>query len=84
MKLPAVAIAVPFASGIALGLHPSVARHAPSRFFALSLLAGVHILQNGRNAAGNLCFGECLKGKNGAGTSVRTEIPNQKQDSEKK
>jgi hypothetical protein len=53
MKLPAVAIAVPFASGIALGLHPSVARHAPSLvflslcFFAVSLLAGVHIFQNG-------------------------------------
>ena len=53
MKPPAVAIAVPFASRIALGLHPSVARHAPSLvflslcFFAVSPLAGLHIFQNG-------------------------------------
>jgi hypothetical protein len=31
MKLPAVAIAAAFASGIALGLHPVVARHASSQ-----------------------------------------------------
>jgi len=32
MKLPAAAIAVPFASGIALGLHPSVEPRAGARF----------------------------------------------------
>jgi len=38
MKLLAVAIAVPFASGMARALHPSVARHAPSLVF-LSLVS---------------------------------------------
>jgi hypothetical protein len=37
MRLPAVAIAAAFAVGIALGLHPAVARHVPSPVF-LSLL----------------------------------------------
>jgi competence protein ComEC len=33
MKLPAVAIAALFAGGIALGLHPAIAHHAPSHLF---------------------------------------------------
>jgi competence protein ComEC len=40
MKLPAVAIAAAFASGIALGLYPAVARNASSlAFLAISFLA---------------------------------------------
>src|SRR5271168_1030001 len=35
MKLPAVAIAAPFAGGIALGLSPLIARHATSSVFLL-------------------------------------------------
>src|SRR5258705_91086 len=40
MKLPAVAIAAAFAVGIALGLHPVVARHASSlAFLSVSFVA---------------------------------------------
>jgi len=56
MKLPAVAIAAAFASGIALGLHPMVARHASSlAFLSLSFVAvavlvttGIVLLKFGR------------------------------------
>lgn len=56
MKLPAVAIAAAFASGIALGLHPAVLPHVTSRFllavcFAASLVlivAGLALAKMGR------------------------------------
>src|SRR6266851_39374 len=48
MKLPAVAIAAAFASGIALGLHPVVARHASSlAFLSLSFLAVALLVTTG-------------------------------------
>lgn len=48
MKLPAVAIAAAFASGIALGLHPAVARHASSlAFLSLSFLAVALLVTTG-------------------------------------
>jgi len=68
MKLPAVAIAAAFASGIALGLHPVVARHGSSlAFLSLSFVAvallvatGIVLLQFGRvfpaAAASLLCW----------------------------
>ncbi len=68
MKLPAVAIAAAFASGIALGLHPVVVRHASSpiflslSFLAVTLLvsAGILLLNFGRlflaAAASLLCW----------------------------
>src|SRR3981189_14565 len=60
MKLAAMAIAAAFASGIALGLHPVVARHRPSRIFlslsflAVALLgsAGIVLLRFGRSLFG--------------------------------
>jgi competence protein ComEC len=56
MRLPAVAIAAAFASGIAVGLHPAVVRHASSHillasFFmsaALSLVLGILLVKSGR------------------------------------
>src|SRR5260370_30388250 len=56
MKLPAVAIAAAFASGIALGLHPVVARNASSHillssFFiliAVLVLVGIILVRAGR------------------------------------
>src|SRR6266446_9157897 len=68
MKLPAVAIAAAFASGIALGLHPLVARHASSLAFlslsfvvvALLVTTGMVLLKLGRlflaAAASLLCW----------------------------
>ena len=68
MKLPAVAIAAAFASGIVLGLHPAVARHALSIAFlslsfvavALLVMTGIVLLQSGRvfsaAAASLLCW----------------------------
>ena len=48
MKLPAVAIAAAFATGIALGLHPAVVPHATSRFFlGLCFAAGVVLIVAG-------------------------------------
>ena len=48
MKLPAVAIAAAFASGIALGLHPAVARHALSiAFLSLSFVAVALLVTTG-------------------------------------
>jgi competence protein ComEC len=45
MKLPAVAIAAAFACGIALGLHPAVARNASSVFLLLTcIIAGVALI----------------------------------------
>ena len=44
MKLPAVAIAAAFASGIALGLHPAVAGHASSLVFLSLSFLGVTLL----------------------------------------
>ena len=44
MKLPAVAIAAAFANGIAVGLHPVVARHASSLAFLSLAFAGVALL----------------------------------------
>jgi competence protein ComEC len=46
MKLPAVAIAAAFACGIALGLHPAVARNASSHILLISflVLAAVFLL----------------------------------------
>ena len=50
MKLPAVAIAAAFACGIALGLHPAVARHASSFDFASHFLVlAMALLVLGRN-----------------------------------
>jgi competence protein ComEC len=56
MRLPAVAIAVAFAGGILLGLHPAVARNASSHtllfsfftFIVVLLLAGIILLRIGR------------------------------------
>src|SRR5437899_9515366 len=68
MKLPAMAIAAAFASGIVLGLHPSVARHTLSVAFlsrsfvavALLVMTGIVLLQSGRvfpaAAASLLCW----------------------------
>ncbi len=48
MKLPAVTIAAAFASGIALGLHPVVARHASSlAFLSLSFVAVAFLVTTG-------------------------------------
>jgi hypothetical protein len=46
MRLPAVAIAAAFASGIAFGLHPAVARNASSHILlsSLFLLIAVFVL----------------------------------------
>jgi hypothetical protein len=44
MKLPAVAIVAAFASGIALGLHPSVVPHATSPFFLAACFASCLVL----------------------------------------
>jgi hypothetical protein len=59
MKLPGVAIAALFLSGIALGLHPLLAAHATSHDFisggflgtALSLCAGIILANTGRLSA---------------------------------
>lgn len=68
MKLPVLAIAAAFASGIALGLHPVMARHAPSPVFlsllflmvALFVTAGIVFWKFGRlsiaAAASLLCW----------------------------
>jgi len=68
MKLPAMAIAAAFASGIVLGLHPAVARHTLSIAFlslsfvavALLVMTGIVLLQSGRvfsaAAASLLCW----------------------------
>lgn len=40
MKLPGVAIAALFLTGIALGLHPLLARHATSQGFILGSFLG--------------------------------------------
>jgi competence protein ComEC len=47
MRLPAVAIAAAFASGIALGLHPAVARTASSLTFLASFFLAVAFLAAG-------------------------------------
>src|SRR6266481_9024993 len=48
MKLPALTIAAAFASGIALGLHPVVARHASSlAFLSLSFVAVAFLVTTG-------------------------------------
>ena len=55
MRLPAVAIVAAFASGIVLGLHPTVARNASSHILLSSLfllvaffvLAGILLLRIG-------------------------------------
>jgi uncharacterized protein DUF4131 len=44
MKLPAVAIAAAFASGIALGLHPAVLPHITSAFFLTVFIAASLVL----------------------------------------
>jgi hypothetical protein len=44
MRLPAVAIAAAFACGIALGLHPAVARNAASSFLLSSSFARIAVL----------------------------------------
>ncbi|OLC83032.1 MAG: hypothetical protein AUH66_03570 [Acidobacteria bacterium 13_1_40CM_4_57_6] len=57
MRLPAVAIAAAFASGILLGLHPAVARNAASSlllsiFFvaiAVLILTGIFLVRIGRH-----------------------------------
>jgi len=56
MRLPAVAIATAFACGIALGLHPAVARNASSHillssfliFISVLLLTGIVLVKTGR------------------------------------
>ena len=44
MRLPAVAIAAAFASGILLGLHPAVARNAASSLLLSILFVGITVL----------------------------------------
>jgi hypothetical protein len=44
MRLPGVAISAAFACGIALGLHPAVARNAPSRGVLLSFFCAAAVL----------------------------------------
>jgi hypothetical protein len=94
MKLPAAAIAAAFASGIALGLRPMVARHASSlAFLSLSFvivgllvttgIALLHVLTDGTRLKIS-CFVECPEAGSVTGSSMRAEIPNQKQDGEKK
>jgi hypothetical protein len=86
MKLPAVAIAAAFATGMALGLHPVVAPLASSlpflslSFVAVALLVttGMVLLKFGEG------FAECPETGNVTGSSMRAEIPNQKQHGEKK
>src|SRR2546426_12583964 len=57
MRLPAVAIAAAFASGILLGLHPAVARNAASSLLlsisfvaiAVLILTGIFLVRIGRH-----------------------------------
>ena len=94
MKLPVVAIAAALASGIALGPRPMVARHASSlAFLSLSFvivgllvttgIALLHALADGTRLKIS-CFVECPEAGSVRGSSMRAEIPNQKQDREKK
>jgi hypothetical protein len=88
MRLPAVAIAAPFACGIALGLHPAVERNASEN--SAELLerlanAGVRIMRTDRDGAVHVLtdgvrveitrFVACLEVASVAPSMQRTEEP---------
>jgi len=68
--------------------HPSPAllerlESAGVRIYRTDRDGAVHVLTDGTRLE-ITCFTGCLEAKNGAGTSMRAEVPDQKQDGEKK